>query len=65
MREILSFSDATRNSLKHAPVPLPAELVAATLSEPETYLKLEPVSFTLDHSNTKVPADAPSGSGIC
>ena len=33
--------------------------VAATLSEPETYLRLEPVSLTLDHSNIKVPADSP------
>ena len=33
--------------------------VIATLSEPEKYLKLEPVSLTLDHSNTKVPADSP------
>ncbi|MDS4026668.1 MAG: hypothetical protein RKO25_06755 [Candidatus Contendobacter sp.] len=33
--------------------------VAATLSEPETYLRVEPVSLTLDHSNTKVPADSP------
>ncbi|MDG4548967.1 MAG: hypothetical protein P9F19_07345 [Candidatus Contendobacter sp.] len=33
--------------------------VAATLSEPEKYLRLESVSFTLDHTNTKVPADSP------
>ena len=33
--------------------------VAATLSEPEKYLKLEPVSLTLDHINTKVPHDSP------
>ena len=33
--------------------------VAATLSEPEKYLKLEPVSLTLDHANTKVLADSP------
>jgi hypothetical protein len=33
--------------------------VAATLSEPEKYLKLEPVSLTLDHTNIKVPTDSP------
>jgi DNA repair exonuclease SbcCD ATPase subunit len=33
--------------------------VAATLSEPEKYLQLESVSLTLDHTNTKVPADSP------
>ncbi|HMR03111.1 MAG TPA: hypothetical protein PKA43_07050, partial [Candidatus Competibacter phosphatis] len=33
--------------------------VVATLSEAEEYLKLEPVSLTLDHANTKVPADSP------
>jgi len=32
--------------------------VAATLSEPEKYLKLESVSLTLDHTNTKVTADS-------
>jgi hypothetical protein len=32
--------------------------VAATLSEPEQYLALEPVSLTLDHTNTKVAADS-------
>jgi DNA repair exonuclease SbcCD ATPase subunit len=33
--------------------------VAATLSEPEKYLRLEPVALTLDHTNIKVPADSP------
>ncbi|TVR63010.1 MAG: hypothetical protein EA420_08310 [Candidatus Competibacteraceae bacterium] len=33
--------------------------VAATLSEPEKYLRLESISLTLDHANTKVPADSP------
>jgi hypothetical protein len=33
--------------------------VAATLSEPEKYLKLESVTLTLDHTNIKVPADSP------
>jgi hypothetical protein len=33
--------------------------VAATLSEPEKYLRMESVSLTLDHTNTKVPADSP------
>ena len=33
--------------------------VAATLSEPEKYLRLESVSLTLDHVNTKVPPDSP------
>ncbi len=33
--------------------------VAATLSEPEKYLQLESVALTLDHTNTKVPADSP------
>jgi len=33
--------------------------VAATLSEPEKYLRRESVSLTLDHTNTKVPADSP------
>ena len=33
--------------------------VVATLSEPEEHLKMEPVSLTLDHTNTKVPADSP------
>ncbi len=32
--------------------------VAATLSEPEKYLQLESVALTLDHTNTKVPADS-------
>jgi hypothetical protein len=33
--------------------------VAATLSEPEKYLRLESISLTLDHTNIKVPADSP------
>ncbi|MER2582169.1 MAG: hypothetical protein ABTR20_05550 [Candidatus Competibacter sp.] len=33
--------------------------VAATLSEPEKYLRLESVPLTLDHTNTKVPANSP------
>lgn len=33
--------------------------VAATLREPEKYLRLEPVSLTLDHMNIKVPPDSP------
>ena len=33
--------------------------VAATLSEPEKYLRLESVALTLDHTNIKVPADSP------
>ena len=33
--------------------------VAVTLSEPEKYLQLEPISLTLDHTNTKVLADSP------
>jgi hypothetical protein len=33
--------------------------VAATLSEPEKYLRLESIALTLDHMNTKVPADSP------
>jgi hypothetical protein len=33
--------------------------VAATLSEPEKYLRLESISLNLDHMNTKVPADSP------
>ena len=33
--------------------------VAATLSEPEKHLRLEPVALTLDHTNIKVPADSP------
>ncbi|MCP5197061.1 MAG: hypothetical protein H6974_09790 [Gammaproteobacteria bacterium] len=32
--------------------------IAATLSEPEKYLTLEPVSLTLDHVNTKVATDS-------
>ncbi len=32
--------------------------VAATLNEPEALLRLETVEFTLDHTNTKVSADA-------
>ena len=32
--------------------------VAATLSEPEQYLRLESVTLTLDHTNTKVAADS-------
>lgn len=33
--------------------------VAATLSEPEKYLRLESIALTLDHTNIKVPADSP------
>ena len=33
--------------------------VAATLSEPEQYLRLESISLNLDHMNTKLPADSP------
>jgi len=33
--------------------------VAATLGEPEKYLRLEPVSLTLDHMNVKASADSP------
>ncbi len=33
--------------------------VAATLSEPEKYLRLESISLNLDHMNTKVSADSP------
>jgi hypothetical protein len=33
--------------------------VAATLSEPEKYLRREPIALTLDHANTKVPANSP------
>jgi DNA repair exonuclease SbcCD ATPase subunit len=33
--------------------------VAATLSEPEKHLRLEPVLLTLDHANIKVPVDSP------
>ena len=32
--------------------------VAATLGQPENYLRLEPVSLTLDHMNTKVPPNS-------
>ncbi|MFO1372306.1 MAG: hypothetical protein U1F42_07895 [Candidatus Competibacteraceae bacterium] len=32
--------------------------VAATLGEPEKYLRLESITLTLDHTNTKVPADS-------
>jgi hypothetical protein len=35
------------------------EQVAATLSTAENYLRLESVSFTLDHMNIKVPPDSP------
>ncbi|HYQ92744.1 MAG TPA: hypothetical protein VES89_11895, partial [Candidatus Competibacteraceae bacterium] len=31
------------------------EQVAATLGKPEAVLRLEPISLTLDHMNTKVP----------
>lgn len=31
------------------------EKIVATLGKPEDYLRLEPVSLTLDHMNTKVP----------
>ncbi|MBL8248072.1 MAG: hypothetical protein JNK95_06860 [Candidatus Competibacter sp.] len=33
--------------------------VASTLGEPEKYLQLESIPLTLDHTNTKVPADSP------
>ncbi|MFZ1640941.1 MAG: hypothetical protein WAV07_05780 [Candidatus Contendobacter sp.] len=33
--------------------------VAATLSEPEKYLRLESIALTLDHTNIKVPAGSP------
>lgn len=33
--------------------------VVATLSEPEKVLRLESISLTLDHMNTKVAADSP------
>ncbi|MFO7642233.1 MAG: hypothetical protein R6X17_13500 [Candidatus Competibacteraceae bacterium] len=33
--------------------------VAATLSEPEKYLRLESISLNLDHMNTKVPPNSP------
>lgn len=33
--------------------------VVAILSEPEQYLRLEPVTLTLDHANTKVAAGSP------
>jgi hypothetical protein len=33
--------------------------VAATLSEPEKYLRLESIALTLDHANTKVSPDSP------
>ncbi|HPF57319.1 MAG TPA: hypothetical protein P5149_05440 [Candidatus Competibacteraceae bacterium] len=49
------------NQLRADPATLDKHLatVAATLSEPEKYLTLEPASLTLDHTNTKVPADSP------